>query len=80
MSKFVCFLLIVVFVYIQLCDCGKDKKVVSDDDKGVSEDKGDKGDKKGVLKLFSFEIIKIIIKLRKRPFRRQQGRIFFTYR
>nr|CAD2172996.1 unnamed protein product [Meloidogyne enterolobii] len=45
MSKFVCFLLIVVFVYIQLCDCGKkDKeKVVSDDDKG------DKvvGDKKG---------------------------------
>uniref|UniRef100_A0A914NPB9 Candidate secreted effector n=1 Tax=Meloidogyne incognita TaxID=6306 RepID=A0A914NPB9_MELIC len=45
MSKFISFLLIGVFVYIQLCDCGKtDKeKVVSDDDKG------DKvvGDKKG---------------------------------
>ncbi|CAK5085399.1 unnamed protein product [Meloidogyne enterolobii] len=77
MSKFVCFLLIVVFVYIQLCDCGKDKnKEVGGDDKGVSEDKGDK---KGVLKLYSFEIIKII-KLRKRSFRRQEGWIFFTYK
>nr|CAD2130473.1 unnamed protein product [Meloidogyne enterolobii] len=45
MSKFISFLLIGVFVYIQLCDCGKTgkEKVVSDDDKG---DK-DVGDKKG---------------------------------